>query len=139
MVGPTVTPLPFKREFPSAKITCPACKAGLLERDKSHTHVPGSCRFPPCPGCRHKRHMDHRDHTRNTGECKLHGILRIAWKCPGCQRELKRGEWHNAPEGDPGSCRFHGIDPRESGRPIQGAHPRDPAVPARVIPLRLVD
>ena len=64
MEGPAVTPLPFRREFPSAKITCPACKAGWLEHIRNHTHVPGNCKYPPCLGCKHRRHMDHKDHTR---------------------------------------------------------------------------
>ena len=126
MEGPAITPLPFRRELPRIKYTCPACRQGKPEHAEEHTQDPMNCKYPPCRACKYRRHIDHKDHTRIEGECKVAGIPRIRWRCPGCQRELKRGEGHNDPEDDPGSCRFHGIDPRERGRPRQGAHPRYP-------------
>ena len=85
MEGPEVTPFPFKRELPRVKYTCPACRAGKPEHAEDHTEDPTNCKYPPCRACKHRRHMDHKDHTCREGECKVAGIPRILWRCPGCQ------------------------------------------------------
>ena len=70
--------------------------------------------------------MEHHQHTRVAGECRVHGIERIIWRCKACETGNPTLE-HVAEEDDPGACRFHGRDSRRKGAPRFGHHPRDPA------------
>ena len=70
--------------------------------------------------------MDHRQHTRKAGECRMHGIPQIIWRCKACQTGSTTLA-HVDEKDDPGACRFHGRDPRRKGAPRTGHHPRDPA------------